>query len=223
MYKNFEEFWADKRIKKLAINKWYCMKARCYSPACKDYKYYGANGITICEEWLNDPIKFYKWLYKNKYYSSKEKESLDRIDSSKGYSPENCRLVSKEFNTRYIKGILRNKCNYSNTNLYYKAGKKITFETIKSRNRAGWNEEDIVNRKVEYHKVTIAVLKQALNCLWNKNSFVEHLIRFRNDNKGDYNLYRQAYHIIAEYKNNNDLCQKKSKTDYLVKRSVAND
>lgn len=221
MYKNFEEFWADKRIKKLAMNKWHGMKARCYNSACKDYKYYGANGITICEEWLNDPIKFYKWLYKNKYYSSKEKESLDRIDSSKGYSPENCRLVSKEFNTRYINGVVQKKYKYSNTNLYYKANKQIPFETIKSRNKLGWKQEDIISRPVEKHSITIGIIRNAVNYNWNQRSFVEHLIRFRNDNHMRFDLYREVFELIKEYKSFNR--KKKGKTDYLVKRSVVNE
>lgn len=217
MYKNFEEFWADKRIRKLAIDKLTCMKQRCYNPNNPAYPSYGARGITVCKEWLEDSFKFYKWLYKNKYYSSKEFESIDRIDSSKGYSPDNCRLVSKEFNTRYIKGVLRNKCNYSNTNLYYKAGKTITFETIKSRNRAGWSEEDIINRPIKKRKISINLLRNAVSYNWNKRSFVEHLIRFRNDYHLRFDLYREVFELIKDYKANNNIKQK-AKTDYLIKR-----
>ena len=112
---------------------------------------------------LEDSFKFYKWLYKNKYYSSKEFESIDRIDSSKGYSPENCRLVSKEFNTRYINGVVQKKYKYSNTNLYYKAKKQIPFETIKSRNKLGWKQEDIISRPVEKHSITIGII--SINCI----------------------------------------------------------
>ena len=221
MYKNFEEFWADKRIKKLAIDKLTCMKQRCYNPNNPDYPSYGARGITVCKEWLEDSFKFYKWLYKNKYYSSKEFESIDRIDSSKGYSPENCRLVSKEFNTRYIKGVVQKKYKYSNTNLYYKANKQIPFETIKSRNKLGWKQEDIISRPVEKHSITIGIIRNAVNYNWNQRSFVEHLIRFRNDNHMRFDLYREVFKLIKEYKSFNR--KKKSKTDYLVKRSVIND
>lgn len=30
------------------------MKYRCYNPSCKGYKNYGARGITVCDEWLNN-------------------------------------------------------------------------------------------------------------------------------------------------------------------------
>ena len=221
MYKNFEEFWADKRIKKLAIDKLTCMKQRCYNPNNPAYPSYGARGITVCKEWLEDSFKFYKWLYKNKYYSSKEFESIDRIDSSKGYSPENCRLVSKEFNTRYINGVVQKKYKYSNTNLYYKAKKQIPFETIKSRNKLGWKQEDIISRPVEKHSITIGIIRNAVNYNWNQRSFVEHLIRFRNDNHMRFDLYREVFELIKEYKSFNR--KKKGKTDYLVKRSIVND
>ena len=44
----------NKRIK----NIYYEMKKRCYNPNNKDYKWYGAKGIKICQEWLENPYKF---------------------------------------------------------------------------------------------------------------------------------------------------------------------
>ena len=29
------------------------MKQRCYNPKNNNYKFYGARGITVCDEWLN--------------------------------------------------------------------------------------------------------------------------------------------------------------------------
>lgn len=68
------------------------MKKRCYNPKNKSYKWYGAIGISICDEWLgeNGFINFYNWSLSNGY---NEKYTLDRIDSSKNYSPQNCRWV----------------------------------------------------------------------------------------------------------------------------------
>lgn len=66
------------------------MKQRCYYPKDRCYKNYGAKGITICEEW-KDFENFYDWAVKNGY---SEGLSIDRIDNSRGYSPDNCRWVS---------------------------------------------------------------------------------------------------------------------------------
>ena len=67
---------------------WACMVKRCSKPKREDYKYYGARGITVCEEWL-DVSNFVAWC--DITFPNIEGYTLDRIDVNKGYSPENCR------------------------------------------------------------------------------------------------------------------------------------
>ena len=43
------------------------MLRRCYEPERKAYKYYGARGIKVCDEWLNDFMNFYNWAISNGY------------------------------------------------------------------------------------------------------------------------------------------------------------
>jgi hypothetical protein len=69
---------------------WKHMKERCQNPNSKDYKRYGGRGICVCPEWQHFEV-FYEWAIKNGY---QEKLSLDRIDNSKGYTPDNCRWVT---------------------------------------------------------------------------------------------------------------------------------
>jgi hypothetical protein len=77
------------------------MKHRCSSASDKR-KYYFDRGITVCDEW-NDFSTFKEWALANGYT---DELTIDRIDSSAGYSPSNCRFVTRKEqaqNTRAIR------------------------------------------------------------------------------------------------------------------------
>ena len=68
------------------------MRARCYNPKCEKYEIYGARGITICKEWLDDFMYFYHWAMANGYQDGL---SIDRIDVDGNYCPRNCRWTDR--------------------------------------------------------------------------------------------------------------------------------
>ena len=73
------------------------MMERCYNPNHISAKNYSSKNITICDEWLKDVSSFYSWSFNNGYT---ENLTLDRIDNSKGYHPENCRWTNKSIQSQ---------------------------------------------------------------------------------------------------------------------------
>lgn len=86
--------WDNKRIKNIFAG----MKNRCYSKNDKSYQWYGAKGIRICDEWLDNPKSFEEWAVQNGY---DDNLTIDRINENKDYSPENCRWVTNLNNAKY--------------------------------------------------------------------------------------------------------------------------
>jgi len=72
---------------------WCGMKARCYDEKHLSYENYGGKGIFVCDEWLNDFIKFRDWSLINGYSKNL---SIDRINCSGNYGPGNCRWADLE-------------------------------------------------------------------------------------------------------------------------------
>lgn len=72
------------------------MKSRCYNPNSDSYRNYGARGISVCDEWLNDFWKFYEWAYANGYDENAEwgECTIERKDVNGNYEPSNCEWIT---------------------------------------------------------------------------------------------------------------------------------
>ena len=61
-----------------------------------ELRHYRDRGITVCEEWRKLSV-FHEWAISNGW---KKGMQIDRIDGTKGYCPENCRVVDCTTNIR---------------------------------------------------------------------------------------------------------------------------
>lgn len=82
------------------------MLQRCAGgPETPNFKSYGAKGITVCLEWAENPKEFIRWAKNNGYKRGLE---IDRRDNSRGYSPDNCRWVTRAVNVNNVGTIKAN-------------------------------------------------------------------------------------------------------------------
>lgn len=85
------------------------MKTRCYNKNSPDYKSYGAKGVKICDEWLNNYLSFKKWAEENGYDENAPKGqcTIDRINVEGIYEPSNCRwiTISEQNRNKRKKGV----------------------------------------------------------------------------------------------------------------------
>lgn len=70
---------------------WISMKERCLKPQSASYLRYGAVGITVCDKWLHS----YETFLSDMGRKPTPQHTIDRVDGSKGYSPENCKWSTK--------------------------------------------------------------------------------------------------------------------------------
>ena len=100
LFKNIKSY-------KTIYKKWHDMVSRCYNPKNCNYKYYGARGIKVCEEWLGEEglYNFSKWILSIGYDENKNGrcQSLDKINNDGNYEPNNCRLATPSIQNSNIR------------------------------------------------------------------------------------------------------------------------
>jgi hypothetical protein len=81
------------------------MKNRCNNKNSESYRFYGGKGVKVCKDWDNVE-SFNDWAINNGY---KDNLTIDRIDSSKDYEPNNCRWITQAENSRLANAKITNK------------------------------------------------------------------------------------------------------------------
>ncbi len=88
---------------------WEDIKQKCYNPKNKSYKLFGAQGITVCDEWKNDFEKFFVW-YKEECKRNKRGDSIIVLKRNRYvFSPDNCYLEPLRKASREAEYVLLNK------------------------------------------------------------------------------------------------------------------
>jgi len=100
-------------------NIWHGMKQRCFNPNDPNYKYYGGRGAVVCDEWLSF-VSFKEWAESNGYDDTL---SIDRIDPTSDYCPQNCRWIPLSENSRRA----GKRSNYQHDNVHV----KLTEQNVK--------------------------------------------------------------------------------------------
>jgi hypothetical protein len=124
---------------------WNGMVQRCTNPEYPNYHNYGGRGVTLCRRWL-EPANFIADMG----HGYSPGLTLDRVDNSLGYSPENCRWATMAEQNR-------NKRNnhlvaYRGSNLVLKAAANLAglnYSTVRRRLCTyGWS----IPRALESHE-----------------------------------------------------------------------
>lgn len=121
---------------------WWGAYRRCHDPRRKDYAKYGGRGITMCKEWRESFEVFEQWALSNGY---RDGMTLDRVCNNRGYSPGNCRWITKRqqsYNRRTNRYITID--GRTQTLEQWAVEKGIGPDVIKHREERGWTIEEAI-------------------------------------------------------------------------------
>jgi hypothetical protein len=123
---------------------WCRIKYKCNNPNNRQYKWYGAKGISVCERWENSFAAFLEDMGT----APTPKHSIDRVNNKGNYEPGNCRWATD----------IEQQRNRGDNRIIQAFGEQKTVSewvefsgipkmTIFSRLGDGWNGQDAVSIK----------------------------------------------------------------------------
>lgn len=127
---------------------WSGLKQRCLNPRNTSFPDYGARGITVCDRWLGSE-GFANFLADMGPAPSPD-HSVDRLENSRGYSPDNCAWrtrVEQMNNRRGNVNLTHNGETLSITAWAKRVGLKRA--TLSARLRIGWSVHDALTVQIK--------------------------------------------------------------------------
>jgi hypothetical protein len=123
---------------------WHAMIQRCRNPNRPEYHNYGGRGIEVCEEWKDFAV-----FYRDMGPKPSKAHSLDRIDNSGNYAPDNCRWATwHEQNNNTRANRTYDWCGRQMTapQIYQATQPYVGFTTFQTRLRRGWSIDRAIQR-----------------------------------------------------------------------------
>jgi len=117
------------------------MRRRCNDPRDKRFADYGGRGITVCDAWADSFEAFVQDIG----LAPSLDHQIDRIDNSKGYSPENCRWATRKEQGNNKRNNRRlTICGVEGTLGDWAEVSGIASSTLARRVRYGWQGEQLL-------------------------------------------------------------------------------
>ena len=129
---------------------WQNMINRCYNPKVKEYRFYGARGITVCRKWRESFSEFLADVGE-----APPNTQLDRENNNRGYEPGNVRWTDKltqANNTRSNRFIVLDGRRLTVAQWSRETG--ILSGTISARLEMGWSERRAVTEPPAFKSQT---------------------------------------------------------------------
>lgn len=105
---------------------WAHMIQRCTNPKVKEYRWYGARGVTVCDRWY----KFENFL--EDMGEAPDKLTLDRIDPNGNYESENCRWITQQEQTNNTRRNVKISSDLGELSMsQFCRAKKISYNRFK--------------------------------------------------------------------------------------------
>ncbi len=119
-----------------AWHSWQAMRSRCLNPTDKDYRNYGARGITVCDIWSDFSV------FLRDMGERPAGTTIDRIDVNGNYEPGNCRWATPAQQGRNTRVNVQVTFN-GKTQCVAEWAEEVGLErkTLEYRIRIGWTPE----------------------------------------------------------------------------------